>query len=619
MDGRSNSNTTSSDDYVLEVRPNDVLFGRGSGPNDHEGNIRFRELVAHRKDEYLATNHRQTKAKIAKEIVDQVFTVNGRFLKKLEGNELTQLGFGQGQDVYQVAGDDMIMEKAKQALRQNRNRDAAGGSEGGGGGGTSPKPPSHAAMASVSPIFQQTLQQYGNDAELEVATETNTAAATTAGYQEALMQQRQQQLFNNNAAEINPLMIPSNSCNMYGQQQQLLLQQQQQPRSWQQQHYQEHQEQAQKHVYSLDNDGYATYTEILEDPDDNHQYFYNSNRTGGGTGGGIGRLGRSTTATTTTNGNGLYGMAADAASGGGGTAAAVPTAIDPSSSSLSSGRSNMMMMQSTGNARRGSALLGGRKSDISSSSTGGGGVGNRRESLRIDEIWRRDSMLGSLQAQSMQMSELMESFRGMSATLDQMQMNTSMDTIGTIDNFGSLGGAAGASTYNMSGMSNMSAMSIGSIFKTTPDTPSSDGKNGLGGSHHSNSTDQSSDDGSGQQETSSAPFRSSSKAYTPVRKVDRTNSGDVSLGGADLWNSKHMSALMEEPLDNSTAIGAASSPQTSRHVESLMHASIESSSYLDVSTSLLATGETGSSSQDQSFQRAYSGQIVPSVSKRDST
>ena len=50
-------------EFVTELRPCDVLFGRGSGPNDHEGNIRFRQLVAERKQEYLATNHRQTKAK----------------------------------------------------------------------------------------------------------------------------------------------------------------------------------------------------------------------------------------------------------------------------------------------------------------------------------------------------------------------------------------------------------------------------------------------------------------------------------------------------------------------------------------------------------------------------
>jgi len=108
--------------YVTDLRPCDVLFGRGSGPNDHEGNIRFRQLVAERKPEYMATNHRQTKAKIAKEIVDQVFAVNGRFMKKVEASELAALGVPDGTDVWEVVGDDTIMEKAKQALRQNTQK-----------------------------------------------------------------------------------------------------------------------------------------------------------------------------------------------------------------------------------------------------------------------------------------------------------------------------------------------------------------------------------------------------------------------------------------------------------------------------------------------------------------
>jgi len=68
--------------YVTELRASDVLFGRGSGPNDHEGNVSFRALVLERKAEYMATNHRQTKAKIARDIVDIVYNANGRFLKK---------------------------------------------------------------------------------------------------------------------------------------------------------------------------------------------------------------------------------------------------------------------------------------------------------------------------------------------------------------------------------------------------------------------------------------------------------------------------------------------------------------------------------------------------------
>lgn len=99
--------------YVTDLRSADVLFGRGSGPNDHEGNVRFRQLVAERKAEYMATNHRMTKAKIAKDIVNQVFAENGRFLKKID------LPDG---EVYELADEDTIMEKAKQALRQNAGK-----------------------------------------------------------------------------------------------------------------------------------------------------------------------------------------------------------------------------------------------------------------------------------------------------------------------------------------------------------------------------------------------------------------------------------------------------------------------------------------------------------------
>jgi hypothetical protein len=108
--------------YVTTINPFDVLLGRGSGPNDHEGNIRFRDMVAQRKAEYMATNHRQTKANIAKTIVDTVFSNNGRFLKKLEAAELETLGFASGMDVYQLVEEDAIMEKTKQALRQNRDK-----------------------------------------------------------------------------------------------------------------------------------------------------------------------------------------------------------------------------------------------------------------------------------------------------------------------------------------------------------------------------------------------------------------------------------------------------------------------------------------------------------------
>lgn len=111
--------------YITELSATDVLFGRGSGPNDHEGNIRFRQLVAERKAEYLATNHRQTKAKIAREIVNKILEAHGRFLKKVEHFEARRLGIPKGVDAWIIVDDDTVMEKAKQALRQNTNKQRA--------------------------------------------------------------------------------------------------------------------------------------------------------------------------------------------------------------------------------------------------------------------------------------------------------------------------------------------------------------------------------------------------------------------------------------------------------------------------------------------------------------
>lgn len=112
----------SDGEVITTLNANDVLFGRGSGPNDHEGNIRFRALVSERKAEYMATNHRQTKAKIARDIVDTVLSKSGRFLKKIEPNDAKRFGLPKGVDAWTVVDDETIMEKAKQALRQQRDK-----------------------------------------------------------------------------------------------------------------------------------------------------------------------------------------------------------------------------------------------------------------------------------------------------------------------------------------------------------------------------------------------------------------------------------------------------------------------------------------------------------------
>jgi len=120
-------------EWVDTLRSSDVLFGRGSGPNDHEGNILFRSLVKQRKSEYMATNHRQTKARIAQEIVDNIRAKNGRFLKKADAKDMNRLNIPEGVEAWCRVDERTILEKAKQALRQkqetkDRDDDDVGGS-----------------------------------------------------------------------------------------------------------------------------------------------------------------------------------------------------------------------------------------------------------------------------------------------------------------------------------------------------------------------------------------------------------------------------------------------------------------------------------------------------------
>ena len=39
------STTTINTNYIFDLLPNDVLFGRGSAPNDFEGNIPLEEYL----------------------------------------------------------------------------------------------------------------------------------------------------------------------------------------------------------------------------------------------------------------------------------------------------------------------------------------------------------------------------------------------------------------------------------------------------------------------------------------------------------------------------------------------------------------------------------------------
>lgn len=116
---------------VGEIRPNDIVLGRGSGPNQHSGNQRFRKLIQARKKKYNATNRHSTKREIALEILAVVESYNGRFVRSIpdplnptRGAAASRSGIGRGRErkKWVLASQEVAVEKIMQALREVKTK-----------------------------------------------------------------------------------------------------------------------------------------------------------------------------------------------------------------------------------------------------------------------------------------------------------------------------------------------------------------------------------------------------------------------------------------------------------------------------------------------------------------
>jgi salicylate hydroxylase len=85
---------------------NDVLLGRGGATLNHEGNKRYRAMVAHHQIEYLAATKKKEKAAMARTIVVSIQREGGRFLKR------------DSNGVWVQVTDERAKEKTSQALRE---------------------------------------------------------------------------------------------------------------------------------------------------------------------------------------------------------------------------------------------------------------------------------------------------------------------------------------------------------------------------------------------------------------------------------------------------------------------------------------------------------------------
>jgi hypothetical protein len=121
------SNTMFVDDdgsiSLRELGQNDILLGRGSGPNAYIGNVRFRSLV---RDSIQTPGFSPTpdgKSEFAKVIVNTVKARNGRFVKRVIS---TRKNCG---DIFVEVPDRVSLDKTKQTVRHQLRADAQGDKE----------------------------------------------------------------------------------------------------------------------------------------------------------------------------------------------------------------------------------------------------------------------------------------------------------------------------------------------------------------------------------------------------------------------------------------------------------------------------------------------------------
>lgn len=118
---------------ITPLRDNDVLFGRGKGPQYHPGNVAFRTLVDSRKAEYWSEDQAYgEKMQLAGEVYDTIVTptassgqLGGRFLKQTDDMDAVRAEIHAGRSVtmygakyYVEVPRRLAVDKCKMALRQ---------------------------------------------------------------------------------------------------------------------------------------------------------------------------------------------------------------------------------------------------------------------------------------------------------------------------------------------------------------------------------------------------------------------------------------------------------------------------------------------------------------------
>jgi hypothetical protein len=121
---------SSQNQLVTSIRPTDVLLGRGNHVKN-PGSEKFRNLVLSRSIEYWSCNNNITKDIIARQIIDEVSSLGGRFLRKIKKESTHDVPDGgppgagdktsntksESTEEWETADMETILVKVKQTFR----------------------------------------------------------------------------------------------------------------------------------------------------------------------------------------------------------------------------------------------------------------------------------------------------------------------------------------------------------------------------------------------------------------------------------------------------------------------------------------------------------------------
>jgi len=95
--------------YIVEVRPTDILCGRGGRSNHHPGNKRYRQIVGNIKFAYQQCPAKTLKTDLSRAIIESCYSYGARFIKQ-ESND----------GRYYVLTKAEARKKTSQALRETK-------------------------------------------------------------------------------------------------------------------------------------------------------------------------------------------------------------------------------------------------------------------------------------------------------------------------------------------------------------------------------------------------------------------------------------------------------------------------------------------------------------------